>query len=188
MYLVAREHHPRTTVALYPVRAALRPSPVLARPQPQRPDHSLDALFALFCMCSNLNSRVFMRPRTLCKNHPGGRYLQKNAIWNQYVAHSSELKCTQGVKTQQSVQPDRVEQQAQHHRNFTALCFDNDANSLRRNVPLQKTGRNSCRMNTCAKRATNPFGMRTSTRIGLQALCNEHLQKEGGGGVELLLP
>ena len=42
-------------------------------------------------------------------------------------------------------------------------------------------------MNTYAKCAANPCGMRTSKIIGLKASWNEHLQKKGGGEV-LLLP
>jgi hypothetical protein len=42
------------------------------------------------------------------------------------------------------------------------------------------------RMNSYAKRAPNPCGMRTCKIIGLKASCNEHLQKNGGEG--LLLP
>jgi hypothetical protein len=42
-------------------------------------------------------------------------------------------------------------------------------------------------MNTYAKCAANPCGMRTSKIIELKASCNEHLQKNGGEGV-LLLP
>jgi hypothetical protein len=37
-------------------------------------------------------------------------------------------------------------------------------------------------MNTYAKCATNPCGMRTSKIVGLKVSCNEHLQKNGGRG------
>jgi hypothetical protein len=43
-------------------------------------------------------------------------------------------------------------------------------------------------MNTYAKCAANPCGMRTSKIIGLKASCNEYLQKNGGRGGLLLLP
>jgi hypothetical protein len=36
-------------------------------------------------------------------------------------------------------------------------------------------------MNTYAKRAANPNGMRTYKIIALKASCNEHLQKRGRG-------
>jgi hypothetical protein len=45
----------------------------------------------------------------------------------------------------------------------------------------KETGRNPSRMNTYAKCAANPRGMRTSKIIELKASCNEHLQKNGGG-------
>ena len=54
-------------------------------------------------------------------------------------------------------------------------------------APIGLTGRNLSRMNTYAKCAANPCGMRTSKIIGLKASCNEHLQKMGVGKV-LLLP
>jgi hypothetical protein len=47
--------------------------------------------------------------------------------------------------------------------------------------------RKSSRINSYAKSATNPCGMRTSKIIGLKVSCNEHLQKNGGRGC-LLLP
>jgi hypothetical protein len=47
--------------------------------------------------------------------------------------------------------------------------------------------RNPSRMNTYAKCAANPCGMRTSKIIGLKVSRNEHLQKVGEGR-ELLLP
>ena len=127
---MTRADHPRFTASQCPAtrwfcRSSRSPS-FLA----QRSTFALDALFSLFCMCSNLKFRVFMRPRALCKKHRGGGYLHKNAIWNQYVAHSLGTKCIQRAKTQQSIQPDRVGQQALHYRNFAALCFDNDANSF----------------------------------------------------------
>jgi len=49
-------------------------------------------------------------------------------------------------------------------------------------VPWPYAGRNLSKMNTYARRAANPCGIRTSKIIGLKASCNEHLQKNGGRG------
>jgi hypothetical protein len=48
--------------------------------------------------------------------------------------------------------------------------------------PASKTGSNPSKMNTYAKCAANPRGMHTSKIVGLKVPCNEHLQKNGGGG------
>jgi hypothetical protein len=50
-----------------------------------------------------------------------------------------------------------------------------------------RMARNLSRMNTYAKSFANPCGMCTYKIIGLKVSCNEHLRKNGGGGV-LLLP
>jgi hypothetical protein len=47
--------------------------------------------------------------------------------------------------------------------------------------PAGKTGSNPSKMNTYAKCAANPCGMRTYKIIGLKVSWNEHLQKTGGG-------
>ena len=48
--------------------------------------------------------------------------------------------------------------------------------------PRKGIRRNLSGMNTYAKRAANPCGMRTSKIIGLKVSWNEHLRKMGGGG------
>jgi len=75
-----------------------------------------------------------------------------------------------------------------------ALCFDNDTKPYCRKPLVLKSIQNPRgytplflslllspnRMNTYAKCAANPCGIRTSKIIGLKASCNEHLQKNGG--------
>jgi hypothetical protein len=84
-----------------------------------------------------------------------------------------------------------------------ALCFDNDTKPYCRKplvlilisiqnprgyTPLFLSLLLSLnRINTYAKCAANPSGMRTSKIIGLKTSWNEHLQKRGGGE-RLLLP
>ena len=82
-----------------------------------------------------------------------------------------------------------------------AFCFDNDTKPFCRNPPClisiqnprgcapsvllavhKKIGNNLIRMNTYAKRTANSRRMRTYKIIGLKVSCNEHLQKNGGGG------
>jgi hypothetical protein len=48
--------------------------------------------------------------------------------------------------------------------------------------PAAKTVSNLSRMNTCTNGAANSRRMRTYKMIGFKAPCNEHLQKNGGGG------
>jgi hypothetical protein len=136
-YIVTCEHHSGLAVSQRPAQA-------------QFSNSALDSLLALSCMGSNLNSRVFMRPRALSRKHPRGGYLHKNAIGNQHLAHSLEEKRTQRANTRLSIRPARAGRLALHRRHFAALSFDNDTRPFCRKFLILTSMQNPRGCTPCA--------------------------------------